>query len=133
MFDRSFEEPATVPKTKISGAKIYFCESCQGVLQPRPPQNRSKGLEYTCPHCNISVDIDDNRVYAHVLKRNQNSSVLSSNLISEDPTLKRKIRHCENCEREVEVVLFLAPTLAGEETMKQMMECTICRHQVVLE
>ena len=126
-FDTSFEDFNTISnKNRRAGAKLYFCDSCQGILTPKPTKVK---LSYYCPNCKTEYEKDDYRVYVNLLKKKDMLTNNTHNSISNDPTLKRDRKHCETCKCEQEVVLFMAPALSGEESLKQMMECTVCSTQ----
>ena len=112
-------------KESSAGAKIYFCDDCQTMLRPRDKDGK---LEYFCPQCHNTKDIDDFRVYVNVLKRGA-AGVSGKRSLSEDPTLPRKKSYCKHCGNMMEHVIFTAHKINGEETMNQMKECVVCHTQ----
>lgn len=124
------QEPSDEIKKSSLGTGIHYCRECNNMMSPRAPQDRENGvLEFYCPHCNISEAASDNRVYVNVLKRTTENSFFTQKSIADDPTLRREVRYCEQCDQEVDCVFFMAPTLAGEESMTLMLECTKCHNQ----
>ena len=113
------------PKERAAGAKIYFCEDCQSVLEPRAIGGE---LEYFCKQCKKSQKIDDNLVYVNILKRTTAGFTTKRSLV-EDPTLPVKKLYCSNCGAITDHVIFTASKIAGEETMSQMIECKTCLTQ----
>lgn len=99
------------------------------MMTPKRPENRDDPLKYYCKHCNYMEDATDSRVYVNVLKRTTEESFISQRLIADDPTLKKRRHKCDYCDRWTECVFFMAPTLAGESSMTQMLECSVCHHQ----
>lgn len=116
-------------KKRSVGTGIHYCRECSNMMIPRIPDDTSHTLQYFCTHCKIYEPADDNRVYVNVLKRTTEDSFISKKLISDDPTLRRETRRCEECDEDVDCVFFVAPTLAGEESMTLMLECTKCHNQ----
>ena len=112
-------------KERSDGAKVYFCKNCQSVLTPRANNGE---IEYYCNQCRQVETIDDKRVYVNILKRTSSGGATKRSL-SEDPTLPRKEIYCDTCGTYTTHVLFIQNKMAGEETLSQMKECTICHHQ----
>ena len=123
-------EPEDEPvKQRSIGTGIRFCPECQNMLVPRAPENREDPLMYHCEHCNRNDDVQMNRVYVNVLKRSSNDSYLSKRIVGDDPTLERVVKYCETCNEQRDCVIFMAPSLAGEEQFSHIFECTHCRTQ----
>lgn len=100
------------------GTGIHYCRECNNMMSPRAPLDKeNEQLEFYCPHCNISETTSDNRVYVNVLKRTTENSFFAQRSIADDPTLRRETRFCKECDQDVDCVFFMAPTLAGEESM----------------
>ena len=107
-----------------TGAKVHYCEDCQSVLYPKTTQNGTV-LEYFCPQCKKSQEVDDKLVYVNVLVKSSVGGIKATNL-ADDPTLPIVTCPCEVCGTETEHVIFMAPALKGEERMEQLKECKIC-------
>lgn len=116
-------------KQRSVGTGIHYCQECNNMMTPRAPENPDNGLEFYCAHCRITEQASDNRVYVNVLKRSKEESYIAQKFISDDPTLKRKQLFCRDCDNYNECVIFMAPTLAGEESLSLMAECTVCHRQ----
>lgn len=116
-------------KERRSGAKVYFCSECQSVLTPRVRKGDDSGkLEYFCQQCNRSEENDDFLVYVNILKRDD-AGVSGEKDLTSDITLHRQRLLCNNCNTTCDHVIFNQPTLAGEETMRQLKQCCHCRYQ----
>lgn len=113
---------------KSVGTGIQFCPECNNMLVPKADQQEGV-LKYICHNCSYEKVAESNRVYINVLKRTSEQSYLTRSCISSDPTLKRNYATCPECGQYCECVFFFAPTLAGEESLTEMMECTNCKYQ----
>ncbi|KAH0793051.1 DNA-directed RNA polymerase II subunit RPB9 [Histomonas meleagridis] len=113
---------------KSVGTGIKFCKECNNMLVPKADQQNLR-LMYVCKNCGHEEPAESNRVYINVLKRSSDQSYIAHRLIADDPTLKRRVAHCPNCQQDNDCVFFFAPTLAGTDTLSEMMECTVCHHQ----
>ena len=122
-------EDGDVVKQRGVGTGISFCPECNNMLTPRAPTNRDAELYYYCAHCNRKEPAPSARVYVNILKRTAQESYLSKRSVADDPTLRRVLAYCPVCQDDRMCVVFLAPSLAGEEQFKQLLECCECRHQ----
>jgi DNA-directed RNA polymerase subunit M/transcription elongation factor TFIIS len=95
---------------------------------PRAPLDRGE-LTLACAYCHKEQPAEDNRIYVNILKRQTGQSYLATRTLREDPCLRRDTLEGRDCERRTECVLFMTPTLAGEESFKQMYERSACHHQ----
>ena len=129
-FTQEVREEESVKKRSL-GAGIRFCSECRNMMVPKEPKERSldQPLQYHCAHCNRYEDAVDPRIYVNILKRSTEESYLAKRSVSGDPALERRIRECPQCQKDTVCVVFLAPSLAGEEKFQRLLECTECHHQ----
>jgi DNA-directed RNA polymerase II subunit RPB9 len=133
MASQFFTQSATQPapaKQRGLGAGIKFCPECNNMLTPRAPPDGTD-LLLVCQNCQKSYPTDERRIYVNILVRTSAQAYLAKRVISDDPCLRREDNYCESCEARTECVLFMAPTLAGQESFRQMWECSRCHHQWV--
>jgi DNA-directed RNA polymerase subunit M/transcription elongation factor TFIIS len=116
-------------KRRSAGTGIRFCPECNNMLSARAPRDPSQPLTYHCKNCQRGEETTDNRVYVNILKRTSEQSYLLKRNISDDPCLRKERQLCPKCDRWMDCVLFMAPTLAGEESFQQLWECTYCHNQ----
>ena len=126
--DLASDAEADDMKQKGVGTGITFCPECNNMLTPHTPEG-SDELYYECKHCGRKELASSNRVYVNILKRTAEDSFLSKRSVADDPTLRRVQAVCPQCQDERTCVVFLAPSRAGEEQFKQLLECTDCRYQ----
>lgn len=110
------------------GTGIEFCPECNNMLEAKADPQEGI-LKYICRNCSFEKPAASNRLYINVLKRTSEQSYLTKSCISSDPTLKRECATCPECGQYGDCVFFFAPTLAGEESLTEMIECTQCKFQ----
>lgn len=123
-----FETQEVVEKTQSRAVKVTFCEDCGSVLVPFAD---GKVLKLRCENCSRTFPCYNNKVYLNVIKKEGTmNTVMKKRDLTKDPTLERMKQHCPECNNETIHVLFDAPSSRGDDTLRQIAQCTTCRNQL---
>ena len=110
-----------------SSEKPHFCSHCHNLLLPTAEGDR---FILKCRKCDFEIDktndTDENtfRVYSDSLSKNNESSANAD--ISKDPTYPRTKKHCEKCNKDVEVVYFYSSNWKYKCNIQTIYTCTKC-------